>query len=283
VLGYGWRMRLHVIQHVTALCGLLTVAACAKGEEKGGAPKAQPEATAPTATEPAPTGSGTESEPAAGSGYAELDSVPDAGVIKGTVTYTGPKKAPKLEITKDTNICTHGGQPDGSLDVADGKLKNAVVAITDPIAQGKKWESSKVTVDNKECAFVPRVQIARAGGKVEATNSDQLLHNVNLMPQGADKPLANVALPAPGIKQSKDLKEAGLIEVKCDVHAWMHAWIYVSPHPYAAVTSEEGTFEMTDVPPGEYNAKVWHETLGEATAKVKVDKGGTATLDHAFK
>jgi plastocyanin len=272
----AWRMRRHVIQHVVALCGLLTVAACSKGEEKGGAPKVNPEATAPTATP-------TEPEPAAGSKYAELDSVPNAGVIKGTVTYTGTNKAPTLEITKDTAVCTHGGQPDGSLEVADGKLKNAVVAITDPIAQGKKWEIEKISVDNKECAFVPRVQIGREGGKVEATNSDQLLHNVNMQVKEGGKTLANVALPAPGIKQSKELKEAGLIEVKCDVHAWMHAWIYVSPHPYAAVTREDGTFEMTDVPPGEYNAKVWHESLGEGTAKVKVDPGGTATLDHAFK
>ncbi len=272
----AWRMRLHVIQHVVALCGLLTVAACGKGEEKGGAPKAQPEATAPTAT-------ATEPAEPAGSAYAELDSVPNAGVIKGTVTYTGTKKAPTLNVTKDTNVCTHGGQPDGSLEVNDGKLKNAVVAITDPIAQGKKWELEKAVVDNKECMFVPRVQIGREKGKVEATNSDQLLHNVNITPKAGGKPLANVALPAPGMKQSKELKQAGLIEVKCDVHEWMHAWIYVSPHPYVAVTGEDGTFEMTDVPPGEYNAKVWHETLGEATAKVKVDPGGTATLDHKFE
>src|SRR6266545_2919880 len=167
-LRYGWRMRLHVIQGVIALSGLVTVAACGKGEEKGGAPKAT--------TEPAPAGSGTETQPAAPA-YAELDSVPNAGVIKGTVTYTGTKQAPALNVTKDASVCTHGGQPDGSLEVKDGKLKNAVVAITDPIAQGKKWEFDKIVLDNKECAFEPRVQIAREGGKVEVTNSDQLLHN----------------------------------------------------------------------------------------------------------
>jgi plastocyanin len=259
-------MRLHVI----SLSVILTVAACGKGEEKGGSPKAT--APAGTPTEPAP----------AGSAYTELDAVPNAGVIQGTVTYTGTKQAPALDITKDTAVCTHGGQPDGSLEVKDGKLKNAVVAITDPIAQGKKWELQKVVVDNKECAFVPRIQIGRAGGKVEVTNSDALLHNANLSLKGAGKTLANMALPTPGMKQTKDLKDAGLVEVKCDVHQWMHAWIYVSPHPYAALTNDDGTFEMTGVPPGEYNAKVWHETLGEATAKVKVDPGGTATLDHAF-
>ena len=27
---------------------------------------------------------------------------------------------------------------------------------------------------------------------------------------------------------------------------------------------------------------IWHEELGQVSAKVKVDPGGTATLDHAF-
>jgi plastocyanin len=274
----AWRMRLHVIQHVVAVCGLLTVAACAKGEEKGGAPKAQPEATAPTPTASEPASAGSSA-----SNYKEVDSVENAGALKGTVSYAGTKKAPPLDITKDTNICTHGGEPDGSLEVNDGKVKNAVVAITDPIEQGKKWEADRVAVDNKECAFVPRVQVARQGGKIDATNSDQLLHNTNLSIKESGKTLANVALPVPGMKQTKDLKDAGLIEVKCDVHPWMRAWIYVSPHPYAAVTGDDGTFEITDVPAGEYNAKVWHESLGEAAVKVKVDPGGTATLDHAFK
>ena len=62
----------------------------------------------------------------------------------------------------------------------------------------------------------------------------------------------------------------------------MKAWIYVSKHPYAAVTQADGTYEIAGIPPGEYNALIWHETLGQAAAKVKVEPGGTATLDQVF-
>jgi hypothetical protein len=62
----------------------------------------------------------------------------------------------------------------------------------------------------------------------------------------------------------------------------MKAWLYVSKHPYAAVTRADGTYEITGVPPGEYDAMVWHEALGQVSVKVKVESGGTAKLDHAF-
>ena len=31
------------------------------------------------------------------------------------------------------------------------------------------------------------------------------------------------------------------------------------PHPYYTVTDESGRFQLTDVPPGEYEIVAWHE------------------------
>jgi hypothetical protein len=36
----------------------------------------------------------------------------------------------------------------------------------------------------------------------------------------------------------------------------------VASHPYYAVTDESGTFELTDVPPGDYELVAWHEGWG---------------------
>jgi hypothetical protein len=216
--------------------------------------------------------------------YTELDTVPGAGVIKGTVRYTGSKQPEKLNVTKDTRVCTHGGEPDGSLQVADGKLGNAVVALTDDIERGKRWAHDKPVVDNRECRFDPRVQIGRHRGEIVAKNSDPLFHNVNIAPveNGNSGTLINVPLPVQGQSQTKNLKQSGIVEVKCNVHEWMKAWVYVSKHPYAAVTQADGTYEIAGVPPGEYNAMIWHEALGQVATKIKVEPGGTATLNHAF-
>jgi plastocyanin len=262
---------------ILSLGSLMSLAlACDKDEQKGVTTK-----TAPLV--PGTVGKATEEAPAKDA-YTELDVVPGAGVIKGTVTYTGSKQPGKLNVTKDTQVCTHGGEPDGRLQVSNGKLENAVVAITDDIQRGKRWEGGKAVVNNKECLFEPRVQVGRYQGDVEAKNSDPVFHNANLarVDNGSSEMLANVALPMQGQSSTKNLKKSGIVEVKCNVHEWMQAWIYVSKHPYAAVTRADGSYEIAGVPPGEYNALVWHEELGQVSAKVKVEPTGTATLDHAF-
>jgi hypothetical protein len=39
----------------------------------------------------------------------------------------------------------------------------------------------------------------------------------------------------------------------------MNAEMMVVPHPYYAVTDENGHFEFTNVPPGTYQIVAWHE------------------------
>ena len=39
----------------------------------------------------------------------------------------------------------------------------------------------------------------------------------------------------------------------------MNAEMFVAPHPYYAVTDESGRFQLTNVPPGQYEIVAWHE------------------------
>ena len=62
-----------------------------------------------------------------------------------------------------------------------------------------------------------------------------------------------------------------MIRIGCDLHPWMNSYIVIKAHPYYSVTGENGSFELTDVPPGKYDLKIWHETLGEKKRTVAVE------------
>ena len=56
--------------------------------------------------------------------------------------------------------------------------------------------------------------------------------------------------------------EAGLVNVQCDIHGWMKAYIHVFDNPYFAVTGADGKFQMKNVPAGDYRILIWQEGMG---------------------
>jgi len=194
--------------------------------------------------------------------------VKDGGSISGTVKFKGTAPAPKkLDVGKDKEVCDKSPKFDQTLVVKDGNLANAVVTITD-IKSGKKIDAKKVTLDQHGCEYKPHVLAFPAGTTVEILNPDGILHNVHSYSK------INTAFnqAQPKFKKSLEVKieKAEAVEVKCDVHGWMHGWLVATANPYVAVTDGSGSFKLTDVPAGSYTVEVWHEKLGKSTQKVTV-------------
>jgi plastocyanin len=206
--------------------------------------------------------------PVSGIAAYQAGDVKDGGSISGTVKFKGTAPAPKkLDVNKDKEVCGKTAKTDQSLIVNNGNLANAVVTITD-IQKGKKIELKKVTLDQKECEYHPHVLAFPAGSAIEILNPDGILHNVHSYSK-VNSPF-NQAQPK--FKKTLDVKieKPEVIEVKCDVHGWMHGWLVATENPYFAVTDNSGGFKLTDVPPGNYTVEVWHEKLGKNTQKVTV-------------
>jgi len=210
--------------------------------------------------------------------------VTDGGSISGTVSYAGQPAANTGTVTKDEAVCAAHGKTieEHSLVVNDGKVKNVVVWI-DGTDSGKEVSPETITVDNVDCMFEPRVSLGYKGEDVKAVNSDPVLHNTHLWLGDKEKSMWNVALPSEGMEIEKPLKKTGIHKITCDAHEWMTAWVYVTDHPYAQVTAEDGSFELDDVPPGDYTLKIWHETLGEQEQSVTIAANGTATANVTYQ
>lgn len=206
--------------------------------------------------------------PVSGMAAYEGGDVKDGGTISGTVKFKGTAPAPKkLEISKDTEVCGKTPKVDQSLVVNSGNVEYAVVTITD-IKKGKKIDTKKVTLDQKACQYHPHVLAFPAGSTVEILNPDGILHNVH----SYSKVNSPFNMAQPKFKKTLEVKidKPETIEVKCDVHGWMHGWLVATETPYVAVTDDSGNFKLTDVPPGTYTVEVWQEKLGKNTQKVTV-------------
>ncbi|MBI2264207.1 MAG: hypothetical protein HYU64_03405 [Armatimonadetes bacterium] len=202
------------------------------------------------------------------------------GIISGTVIAKGVKSTTSSVTVANHERGRFWTAPDESLVVSKGGgLKYAVVSLAG--VPGNVGVST-VKVDNKVYCFVPHVQAATVGSTLTSTNSDSAMHNVHLSQEG--RTLLNIALPNKGSKIRRDgfFKKTGLVEVACNAHKWMKAFVAVFDHPYFAVTDETGRFTITNVPAGRHRIEVWHEKLGTLTKEVVVKDGGKSKVEFLF-
>jgi plastocyanin len=208
--------------------------------------------------------------PLPGLGY-EAITVSDGGTIVGEVEYAGDPPAPeKIDVTKDTHIC--GTEPKLSpvLVVAANKGIKDVVASLPGIQKGKALgrPEKPPVLDQKNCEYHPYAQIIPVNTTLEITNSDDVLHNVKT--RGGTRTSFNIAQPKFKRKLTVEFKYPETVQVECNVHGWMNAIIVVEDNPYNVLTDANGSFKISDVPPGKYIVKVWHSMLGEQTKEVTV-------------
>jgi plastocyanin len=194
--------------------------------------------------------------------------VKDGGTIAGVVELKGKVPVPKkVEVTKDQQVCGKSKKDPSLLVSESGAVQNAVVYIAD-IQSGKKMQPRKVTLNQKDCEYHPHVLAFPAGSTVEVKNPDGILHNIHSYGERNDP--FNLAQPKFKKTLTVTIEKAEIINVKCDVHAWMDGWFFVAENPYFTVTDNAGGFKLTDVPTGTYTLEVWHETLGKVSQKVTV-------------
>lgn len=199
------------------------------------------------------------------------------GSVKGTVKLTG--KAPEMtEVNmKSDPFCAKqpGAKNEEIVAGAGGVLKNAVVRITKGMTGAFPPPATPAVMDQNGCMYRPRVQVAQAGQDVTIKNSDQTLHNVHTYKGPAT--LFNMAQAQGFPAMKKKFPTAGdVIKFKCDVHPWMTGYVVVTDNPFWAITGEDGSFTLKNVPPGSYTVTAWHERLGTTDMQVTVAADKTA-------
>jgi len=209
-----------------------------------------------------------------------------ASKVSGRVTVDGalPANAP-IKMGGDP-VCERAHK-DGVVSetyvTESGGLGNVFVYVKDGL--GKYYfdvPREPVTLDQDGCMYKPHVFGVRVGQNVEFVNSDSTAHNVHALPNANRE--FNFGQP---IQRQKDTRAFTAPEVmvrfKCDMHGWMSAYAGVLDHPYFAVTTAAGRFELKDVPAGTYTIEAWHEKLGAQTQTVTLAEKDSKEVTFTFK
>lgn len=194
--------------------------------------------------------------PPPGLAYVEAP-VPEGGTLAGRVRFTGePPRAEPIPVRKNSDVCGEH-KASQALMVGPGKGVRNTVVYLEGVERGKK--APDLELDNARCLFVPHVAAVMAGAKVRVKNGDTVLHNTHGFLDRLT--VFNVALPNKDqiIDITQRIKKVGVVDVQCDAHTHMRAWLVVRDNPYFAVTDDSGQFRIADIPPGRYRVVVWHE------------------------
>lgn len=203
------------------------------------------------------------------------------GDLKGQILLEGdiPKFNPLDTAGKDPAVC--GVQPivDEKL-VVDPKSKgiaNFIIYLAKKPAMVHpslvKSPSPTVDFDQKGCRFLPHALLVRTDQQVVIKSDDDTAHNTHILPVRND---GENFIVTPKNREGVKMKLLSKVEkvptkVVCDIHPWMLAHWMILDHPYAAVSDENGNFEIKNLPVGTHEFLVWHEQAGWLEKKYAVD------------
>ncbi len=208
--------------------------------------------------------------------------------INGTVKLDGTApRARRINMAAEPSCAAkHSGSPAMTQEVVTGSggtLANVVVYVKEGVQGTPPAATNTVVMDQAGCIYTPHVIAVQTNQPIEVRNSDPTTHNIH--PTPANNREWNESQPQGAAPLNKSFaREEIAIPVKCNVHPWMKSYIAVFAHPYFNVTGETGSFEIKNLPPGDYTLVAWHEKFGESEPqKITVGAKETKSVDFTFK
>jgi hypothetical protein len=201
-------------------------------------------------------------------------------VVKGTVTLQGiPPKGRNIKLDAFTN------QYPAGLDVFPVEVDNAnhVRSCFVYVKKGLEGKSFDPPAEPKRLVFdryrlLPGMVGIMVGQPIITEARNREFHNIHFMPVRNKE--SNVGLVDEDPTYRRTFTEPELpIKAKCDIHPWEGAWLAVLPHPFYAVTDEQGRFELPPLPPGKYTIEVWQKSCIAATKEIEIQPQKPVTLD----
>jgi plastocyanin len=189
-------------------------------------------------------------------------------VPQASATVSGRISAPDGAAQKRLRTKLYGNEAVAGHKPADPTL--AVVWL-EGVAAPAKVEPRPAVIRQEGLEFRPRALAITVGSKVDFPNDDDLFHNVFSFSKSNRIELGSYPR---GESKSVVFDKKGLVDLRCEVHKHMRAYLHVFDHPYFAVAAADGTYTISNVPAGKYTLVVWKEFFDPVRQDVEVKPDG---------
>jgi plastocyanin len=153
----------------------------------------------------------------------------------------------------------------GRIELTGTRVKDmsGVVVWLDPgVSASAQLTAAHAVMKQKDKTFLPHILAVESGTTVDFPNADPIFHNAF---SSFDGKIFDVGLYPPGTSRSVRFDREGVVRVFCNIHSTMSAVIVVLNHPWFAVSTRDGSFQIHDVPEGDYTLRIYHERATPAT------------------
>ena len=209
-----------------------------------------------------------------------------ASQSQGIGTIKGKIQMPPLGTPlNQQRPARYGGYSSGERSAASVKeqapeVTNVVVYLEGPGLENVQRDARKAVLDQRNAAFIPHVLPIAKGTTVEIVNRDKTYHNVFSL---SNTKKFNIGRRPTGEEAPVTFDKSGPVQVFCDIHSHMTAYILVLENPVFVQPKADGTFSLEGVPPGKYVIHVWHERFSASSQNITVNSGETATIDFTLQ
>ncbi len=256
----------------------LALVACGRKADKAPAPARSAAAAAPSVFKPAaPVASGLPGAAERVSKAVNPENLPTytgpTGGVRGVVTATGEQApAATAHLEKIKGACPEGREMYGRL-FREGMMRSladVLVAVTGYKAYLPEKEPKRV-VSARGCAFSTRTIALTYGQTLEVVSKDREAYVPNLL--GSNQKIQLLALPRGGgsLLYPPDIGHYLLTD---DIKVFMLADVYVLKYSTHAVTSLDGRYEITGIPPGKVKLNALLPSTGVVVDRVIDVKAG---------
>ena len=156
----------------------------------------------------------------------------------------------------------------GKLSVPSGEPV-AYVYVENVLAPSAKGQRKVIEQAGKK--FVPNWAVIQRGTAIAFPNNDNIYHNVFSLSPGNSFDLG--LYNSDGEAKSHAFTEPGAVDVYCNIHPQMAAYVVAVDSPFFAVSRKDGGFTLQRVPGGTYTYRAWRAGAEQISGTYSTESG----------